>query len=65
MLLHPPEQLNLNKFFDLIIPFMRPLKIQNRPKFNILGHLSEENFEVELEQCILKYKWDVMGEEKD
>ena len=34
------------------------------PKFCVLGHLSEENFEGELEQCILKYKWDVMGEEK-
>ena len=32
MLLYPPEQLLLNKFFDLIISYMRPTKIQNGPQ---------------------------------
>ena len=32
-------------------------------KFNILSNLDEENFEVEVEQMLMKYRWEIMGEE--
>ena len=35
------------------------------PKFCIMGQLSEEKFERELEMCIMKFKWDKMGEDID
>ena len=34
------------------------------PKFNVMGKLCEERFEVELEQTIMKVKWELMGKEK-
>ena len=33
------------------------------PKFCVMGCLSEEKFEVDIEECVAKLKWDVMGEE--
>ena len=33
------------------------------PKFCEYNNINEENFEGELEQTILKYKWDQMGKE--
>ena len=32
-------------------------------KFNILSNLDEENFEVEVEQMLMKYRWEIKGEE--
>ena len=34
------------------------------PKFNVMGKLCEERFEVELEQAIMKVKWEIMGNEE-
>ena len=34
------------------------------PKFNVMGKLCEERFEVELEQTIMKVKWELMGKEE-
>ena len=34
------------------------------PKFCVMGKLSEEAFRVELEQTIMKVKWEIMGEEE-
>ena len=33
------------------------------PKYCILKNLSDERFEIEVEQAIVKYKWELMGEE--
>ena len=33
------------------------------PKFCVIGNISEENWEIAIEECIAKIKWDVMGEE--
>ena len=35
------------------------------PKFCVINNLCEETFEVELESCIMKYKWESMGEEEN
>ena len=35
------------------------------PKFCELDNLDETNFEIEVEQTILKYKWDSMSDDKD
>ena len=34
------------------------------PKFCVMKNLCEETFEVELEECIMKYRWEIMAEEK-
>ena len=34
------------------------------PKFCVLNNLNEEEFANNIEQAILKYKWDSMGDEK-
>ena len=34
------------------------------PKFCIYNKLCDEEFEVDVEECILKIKWDLMGDEK-
>ena len=33
------------------------------PKFCVYTRLSDEEFEVDVEECILKIKWDMMGED--
>ena len=33
------------------------------PKFCMYNKLSDEEFEVDVEECILKIKWDLMGDE--
>ena len=35
------------------------------PKFCILNKLCDETFERELEECIVKYRWEIMGEERE
>ena len=34
-------------------------------KFCILNKLCDETFERELEECIVKYRWEIMGEERE
>ena len=34
------------------------------PKFCVMADLSEELFEAEIEECIMKYRWELMGEEE-
>ena len=35
------------------------------PKFCIFNNLNEETFERELEECIIKFRWEMMGEENE
>ena len=49
-----------------VIPFNKEEKsfLGLGPKFCIPDNLSEEGFEVSLEECIMKYRWQMMNEEK-
>ena len=35
------------------------------PKFCIMNKLCDETFERELEECIIKYRWEIMGDERE
>ena len=35
------------------------------PKYCLYKRLNEENFETDLEECIMKVKWDMLGEGSD
>ena len=34
------------------------------PKFCVMGRLDDEKFEIEVEQMIMKVKWDIIGKEE-
>ena len=67
MTAQPSEEPMVVKFEDEEITINEDEKnfLKLGPKFCIFKNLTEEDFEVELEQAIVKYRWEVMGEEKE
>ena len=48
---------------DIVLNENEMAALRLGPKFCVFKKLSEEEFEVDVEECILKIKWDMMGED--